>query len=179
MLAGNFIVGTLTSNSSELMSHTIILTLAMCFSTLWALDTARHCENGKKAWYYVIFFILLLLDIAGGLLFLEGAWEAILVLLIVYFCYPLKNGKLLMCLGIAVISVLLGSIMLPVMPDGTVDWDTFLSIGSDWAQLTVIPFILLYNGKPGPKSFLSKWSFYILYPAHLWIFAIVGMVLGV
>lgn len=34
----------------------------------------------------------------------------------------------------------------------------------------VIPFIMLYNGEPGKKSFFSKWVFYLVYPVHLLIF---------
>ena len=34
----------------------------------------------------------------------------------------------------------------------------------------VIPFIMLYNGEAGRKSFISKWVFYFVYPVHLLIF---------
>ncbi|WP_239442326.1 TraX family protein [Lactobacillus gallinarum] len=36
-------------------------------------------------------------------------------------------------------------------------------------MIAVIPFILLYNGKRAKKSLLTKYFFYIVYPAHLWI----------
>ena len=177
VLAGNFLVGYLTGKTAELTSHTIILTLAMCFTIIWTLDTARHSAGARRVWLYVLFAVLTLAGLALGLFALEGGVEAIPVALIVYLCWPLKRGKLWMCLSIALLSVLLGLTMLPV-DRGTVDWVTFLSFGSDWMQFTVIPFLLLYNGRPGPKNAFSKWMFYILYPAHLWIFALVGMLLG-
>ena len=42
-----------------------------------------------------------------------------------------------------------------------------------------VPFIFLYNGERGPKGTLSKWLFYLGYPAHLWAFAVIGMLLGI
>jgi len=38
-------------------------------------------------------------------------------------------------------------------------------IWTQWYCLASLPFILLYNGKPGFRG--GKWAFYLLYPAHL------------
>ncbi|MBD5549290.1 MAG: hypothetical protein HDQ97_18205 [Lachnospiraceae bacterium] len=40
----------------------------------------------------------------------------------------------------------------------------------------VFPFILLYNGERGPKSNFNKYFFYIFYPVHLWIIAIINFI---
>ena len=45
--------------------------------------------------------------------------------------------------------------------------------------LTSVPFIMLYNGKEGPKNHLTKWGCYLFYPVHLaaigCIFVLPGM----
>ena len=41
-------------------------------------------------------------------------------------------------------------------------------IWTQWYCLASLPFILLYNGKPGYRG--MKWAFYALYPAHLLLF---------
>lgn len=41
----------------------------------------------------------------------------------------------------------------------------------------VFPFILLYNGERGPNTRFSKAFFYIFYPTHLWIIAIINFII--
>ncbi len=38
--------------------------------------------------------------------------------------------------------------------------------------LLAVPFILLYSGRRGKKSVLTKWSFYVFYPLHLIILSV-------
>ena len=47
-----------------------------------------------------------------------------------------------------------------------------LMFNSDFLFILVVPFILLYNGKRGINNKFSKYLFYIFYPLHLWIIAI-------
>lgn len=39
------------------------------------------------------------------------------------------------------------------------------------------PFIALYNGKRGPANKFSKYLFYVFYPVHLWLIAIINFIL--
>ena len=48
-------------------------------------------------------------------------------------------------------------------------------VNSDWMTFMVIPFIFLYNNEEGRKG--GKWFFYIFYPVHLWVIAILGNIL--
>lgn len=48
-----------------------------------------------------------------------------------------------------------------------------LTFDNEWMMISVIPFIWLYNGQRGKKSWLSKYFFYIIYPAHLWLLMII------
>ena len=45
--AGNLVVGQLTNHPVSLMSHTIILTLALGYSVIWAIDEGRR-QGGAK-----------------------------------------------------------------------------------------------------------------------------------
>lgn len=44
-----------------------------------------------------------------------------------------------------------------------------------WMVIGALPFIMLYNGKKG-KGF--KYFFYIFYPVHIYIFYIIGNMMG-
>ena len=52
------------------------------------------------------------------------------------------------------------------------DLYTYLCDDCQWAMFSVIPFILLYNGKRGKNTAFSKYLFYIIYPLHLWLLLI-------
>ena len=52
--------------------------------------------------------------------------------------------------------------------DGGLWYDVLWQAGT----LGFIPFIYLYNGKAGKNSKFSKWFFYIFYPAHILILAV-------
>lgn len=65
--------------------------------------------------------------------------------------------------SLRIISFTLIGLALYIIPglyqDGT---DLILRFGI----LFVVPLLLLYNGQRGRKSFILKWSFYIIYPLH-------------
>ncbi|MBO4411064.1 MAG: hypothetical protein J5794_02635 [Lachnospiraceae bacterium] len=42
--------------------------------------------------------------------------------------------------------------------------------------LAALPFLALYNGKPGPKNKLTKWGGYLFYPVHLAVLAMILVV---
>lgn len=51
-----------------------------------------------------------------------------------------------------------------------------LAYNSDFMFITVIPFMLLYNGERGKKTKISKYFFYIFYPLHLWLLAMIAYI---
>lgn len=40
----------------------------------------------------------------------------------------------------------------------------------------VFPLIALYNGERGPKNLFTKYFFYIFYPLHLWVIALINFI---
>ena len=53
--------------------------------------------------------------------------------------------------------------------DGKMWYDALWQAGT----LGFIPFVYLYNGESGKSSRFSKWFFYIFYPAHILILAVI------
>ena len=47
-----------------------------------------------------------------------------------------------------------------------------LTFDSEWMMISVLSFIWLYNGQRGKKSWITKYFFYIICPAHLLILMI-------
>lgn len=73
---------------------------------------------------------------------------------VIYIFYCFRERRVQGCMGLAVASVLGGLIQT--------------------AAVLAVPFIMLYNGKKGPKladNKLVKYGFYIFYPVHILILA--------
>ncbi|MBD5549379.1 MAG: hypothetical protein HDQ97_18675, partial [Lachnospiraceae bacterium] len=88
--------------------------------------------------------------------FLYGEWGTV-ILPFIFIEYFFRDKKIIRFLGYALIEVF--AILLP--------------FGEPFYFL-VFPFILLYSGERGPKTNFSKYFFYIFYPVHLWIIAIIN-----
>lgn len=178
--AGNLVVGQLTHHLVSLISHTIILTLALGYSVIWAIDEGRR-QGGAKGGRLLA--LAAALGIAGALLApVEGFIQVLFVMLASYLLHDAKGGRAKLCLCLVLGSAALACLYTPILHPSTasaVDWEMSLGLNADWAQLMAVPFILLYNGERGPKGTLSKWLFYLGYPAHLWAFAVIGMLLGI
>ena len=53
----------------------------------------------------------------------------------------------------------------------------YVCFDNEWANLLVIPFILLYNGERGKNTLFTKYMFYTVYPIHIWILMIIRFVI--
>jgi hypothetical protein len=52
---------------------------------------------------------------------------------------------------------------------------TFLTPRGEPLWLLGLAIIPLYNGERGPKTALSKYFFYLFYPVHLWVIAVINL----
>ena len=156
----------------------IFLTLAFGFTIILLFDMAKDAVEKKKILFNIsaIFLTLIALTISivplpiGRGIMLEGGIELIPFILIAYFYH---NSKWKQTVLIVLYSVLLFFIFggFELFSQG---FDMFC-VNSDWMSFTVLPFIFLYNNEKGRKG--GKWFFYIFYPLHLWIIAILGNIL--
>ncbi|MDB6221200.1 conjugal transfer protein TraX [Lactobacillus amylovorus] len=129
---------------------------------MWSLELFR--ENKHKIYYLILAIVLL----AASLIF-EGGVYLWPVLLIFYFGYHKPTaqsiGIFVWCLLLFIKAVMTG------IQTKTVLYSA-LTFDSEWMMISVLPFIWLYNGQRGKKSWITKYFFYIIYPAHLWILMI-------
>lgn len=126
------------------------------------LDLFR--ENKHKIYYLILAIVLL----AASLIF-EGGIYLWPVLLIFYFGYHRPTaqsiGIFIWCLLLFIKAVMTGI-------QTKTGLYSALTFDSEWMMISVLPFIWLYNGQRGKKSWITKYFFYIIYPAHLWILMI-------
>ena len=126
---------------------------------MWSLELFR--ENKHKIYYLILAIVLL----AASLIF-EGGVYLWPVLLIFYFGYHKPTaqsiGIFVWCLLLFIKAVMTG------IQTKTVLYSA-LTFDSEWMMISVLPFIWLFNGQRGKKSWITKYFFYIIYPAHLWI----------
>lgn len=147
---------------SLLEGNNILITLSIYLGIMWCLELFR--EN-KKRWYYLLLAIFL------GILSLlfEGGLYLLPVLLIFYFAY---HKPTIESVGIFIWCLLLLFKAIHTAQTTGISLYSSLTFDSEWMMITVIPFILLYNGRRGKKTWLSKYFFYAIYPAHLWLLMI-------
>ena len=166
------------------ITDNIFLTLAFGFTVIWLFELAKTAEErGKKVWLYIAAIALTLLALAlsvvlyiplpfGSTIMLEGGLQLIPFILFAYFFHESKCKQALAALvySLVVFFALYGGF------GGVQGFDMFC-VNSDWMTFLVIPFMFLYNGREGKKSSFGKWSFYAFYPIHLWVIAILSVVL--
>ena len=129
---------------------------------MWSLELFR--ENKHKIYSLILEIALL----AASLIF-EGGVYLWPVLLIFYFGYHKPTAQ---SIGIFVWCLLLFIKAVMTGIQTKTGLYSALTFDSEWMMISVLPFIWLYNGQRGKKSWITKYFFYIIYPAHLWILMI-------
>ncbi len=135
----------------ENISH---FSLNICFTFTIALLALFFIEKGKETpVFYIVSIFVALLSI---MIPMDYGIFAVLIVILSYFC---KDKKWLMVPGMVAIAV------------------AYLLIRKSTLQmymLFALPFILLYNGKKG-KSL--KYYFYVFYPLHMLLIALIKIYL--
>lgn len=143
--------------------NNIFLTLAFLFAFVWCLENVR--QRNKK-----VLNIILALIIAVCSILCEGG---IYMLPIAFVFWLFHEKKHLQFVGICVWCIIILAFgLLNYFKTNPCDLYTYLCDDCQWAMFSVIPFILLYNGKRGKNTAFSKYLFYIIYPLHLWLLLI-------
>lgn len=138
-------------NVRMLLLNNIFFTLAAGVIAIALIQWGKNKQAAKKGCIYMISSILFVIG------FLYGEWGSV-ILPFMFIEYFFSSKKRIRFLGYVMIEVIA-----LILPFGEPLW--FL----------VFPFIWLYNGKRGLKNGFSKFFFYIFYPAHLWIIAIINL----
>jgi len=135
-----------------------------------------RAQYGKTFVFWILFTLLAL----ASLFFDWGIIGVVVILLYdIIKCEKKRRiiGPIVAAVGAVIISVLLGAALSPLlteealatMNETTTIAGAFFPIGS----LLAIPLLLMYKGNRGPRM---KWFFYVFYPAHLAILAVLSLV---
>ena len=157
----------------------IFLTLAFGFTIIWLFDIAKNTqETGKKYMLKVaailMTFVALILFIPlpfGNYIMLEGGIQLIPLILFAYFFHDSKAKQ---AIAITIYSIFMFFAFYSGFAGIQNSFQMFC-FNSDWLICIVVPFIFLYNGQEGRKTAFSKWFFYVFYPLHLWVIAIIDI----
>ncbi|MGX7244062.1 TraX family protein [Enterococcus quebecensis] len=177
MLIGNTLINTLVIKDPIYQVHNnIFLTLAIGVTILTLVDFSKRVKEPFFRISSIILAISLTLTTFLGFIPVEGGFVVIPFMLLTYFFRenPKKRD----------ISYLIFTIPLFIMPlIGLSDYSfnmirVMLEVNPEFLFILVIPFIHLYNGKKGRSNPIFKYLFYVFYPAHIWIIALVNFYLN-
>lgn len=131
----------------------MLITLSLCITLLIYVDKIKSGINRKNCFNFIKCILVCI-----AIFFTEGGILAVFMVLTFYFLY---NKKIYMA-----ITYIIGSLTLPFIFSGNIQ---FLMV------FAIIP-ILLYNGERGFNNKFAKYLFYMFYPIHVWILAILSIV---
>lgn len=164
MFFGNFILNTfIINNRVNYVNNNIFLSLAIGVTGLFIYDRLFKKDKVKGS------IILILLYAAA--IFSEGGFLIFPFMMICYICRE-NNFKRNLIL-IAITAFMLPAALVPYK-DLKSTLDMFFMNSDILMPIAGLPFIYLYNGKKGSSSKFMKYIFYVFYPAHLWIIAIIA-----
>lgn len=170
MYGGNVLINRFVGDIKYEVHNNIFMTLFIGGLILYLLDLGRLKNKVNKVLLYLILGILAVC----GLVFTEGGTVVIPFIIITYFT---KERSSIRDISYVLFSLVLffGVDLMPILSSQT-SREFWLNFGfnSSWMFVFVIPFLHIYNGEEGKKTFMSKYLFYIYYPLHLWIISIVG-----
>ena len=168
MAAGNYALGLLLATRDvHMYDNNIVLTLAVGTSLLALVKR----WSGTK-WHKWAIGGVSVLSLVCAVLPIEGGLPLLPFMLITYALYSRVVWRDLAYLALAA-----AMFALVWQPYDT--WQATVSMlaqNSDFMLILVIPILHLYNGEHGPHTRFSKYFFYVFYPAHLWLLALVAYV---
>ena len=168
MEMGNFIINKGLASKEVTVNNNIFMTLALGLTILNLIELSKKNEGVKRAGLIVFAIVLIPLG-----LFTEGGIPLIPFTLIAYF---FRENKKKAVIGYVILFILL-FLMNYVPYDTTQATIEMLMFNSDFLFITAVPFMLLYNGQRGVNNKFSKYLFYVFYPLHLWVLAVMQFVL--
>lgn len=169
MAVGNYIINTSFISKRITVGNNILFTFAIGLTVLNLFHYSKSKVGFKK-----IELLLFAIWLSGlGVVGTEGGNILIPFMLIAYF---FRDNMKIKVLSYLILSLLL--LFMSYVPyDRLSETINMLMFNSDFLFIIVLPFILLYNGERGPNTKFSKYLFYVFYPLHLWILAIIKFVL--
>ncbi|MBU3179414.1 conjugal transfer protein TraX [Clostridium estertheticum] len=164
MQAGDFFFNKILISKQVAIDNNIFMTLAVGLTVINLFEHSKTSKGFKKLGLIILAILIIPLGV-----FTEGGIVMIPFTLVTYFFREKRNraiiGYVILCVFFFITSYI---------PYATVsETIEMLMANSDFLFITVVPFIFLYNGERGLNTKFSKYFFYVFYPLHLWILAII------
>lgn len=146
--------------------NNIFLSLTLSVIMLMVIDYAK---KSKKSYIYIL-ATLAVVAIGAAYMFTEASMFGLGMTLIFYL---FRDKKIIMAIVYCLFS------LMPVftcigIPDA---YQQLFLFDYQWMMVFALPLILMYNGKLGLENTITKWMFYIFYPAHLIALVLIGRLL--
>ncbi len=165
MYFGNFILNYyIIKNPINYVYNNIIMTIALGVTGLYIYENIYLKKNKLQG-------IILLLFVGILSIFTEGGILIYPFILICYICRDNNFKRNIILCGIT--AFLLPTVIVPYETK-KITIEMFFINSDILLPVAGIPFIYLYNGKRGNNSNFMKYIFYIFYPMHLWMIAIIA-----
>lgn len=150
--------------SKTLLTWNLLSNLNIMFTLFFTYLFICTLNSNTKLWIK----ILLLLAILIPIFFCEYNIIAIVYALLFYYG---KNNVRIMLLPLVYII----SSYMNILTNNITGYDVIYTILINLGIFLVSPLLILYNHKPGNKSVLNKYSYYVYYPLHLLIIFIITL----
>lgn len=169
MEAGNRILNLALASKGVSVHNNIFMTLFIGLTIINLIEYSKGKDSTKKLLLILGAIILIPLS-----MFTEGGIVIIPFILITYFFRGnLKNQ----IIGYTILFIPLVFSAIQIYPGDIKFTIMQIMFNSDFLFILVVPFMLLYNGERGLNNKFSKYLFYVFYPLHLWILAIMEFIL--
>ena len=160
MQLGNTILTMLFHTKGIHLENNIFLSLACGVLVLnLVFGLSKNSEEIMDEKRYLRIGAAVLIGLAGVFL-TEGGMTIIPLMLLSYI---FRNQPALRTLSYMVLAFLLFCLSIEIYP----------TMGATISMM-LLPFLHLYNGERGYNGKWGKYFFYIFYPAHLWIIALIA-----
>lgn len=138
------------------MHQSVMVTLLLGFGALWVM---KKCGNIFLKILSALPFILL-----GDLLMTDYGSFGVLLIAMLGFFRDLPMGKLMQCVSVCMVCSMIPSFNLQI---------GFLEISLELIGCLSIFPMLLYFGHKQTKNKAVQWAFYLFYPVHLMVLALI------
>lgn len=169
MGTGNKIINIVLASKEISVYNNIFATLFVGFILISIFEYAKQFNGFKQVLIRVLAVVIAVI----ASLSTEGGYSVIPFILITYF---FKGNMKKQIIGYLALSVPI--FLMSYVPYGTFK-DTFnmLMYNSDFLEILAIPTIIMYNGQRGMNNKFSKYLFYVFYPLHLWLLAVISFMI--
>lgn len=167
MSVGNGLLNLLLASKGIYVSYNIFWTLAcgvLLLQLIWGSSQAGFLR-ARLVRYGCIGVVFV-----GACLVTEGGFLLIPFMLVTYGLRQKERLRTLVYLFMSLALLGLSFQMYSSLSETLL----MLSYNSDWFFISFLPLLSLYNGQRGPSTAFSKYFFYIFYPAHIWLLALLA-----